>query len=166
MKYSLERTNFFANQIKHNNCLVDLNFFICKEGCLVNMPFFLNNEVALDLDEVERNTARVESRQQNKSMDSAFVVKNDLNNESIVLVEFRFNYRSMRNLKAKDLRGKKKFSSALIKNMGFTNIHTDFYYVFDSNLKEQARRYFRSLYPHIPNKFKPVTIDDIKELYF
>lgn len=166
MKYCLERTNYFANQIKYSNCIVDLNLFICREGCTENMPLFLNNEVAVDLDQVEKSVARNESRQQNKSMDSAFIVKNESNNESIVLVEFRFNYQSMKNLKAKDLRGKKKFSSKLIKEMGYTNIHTDFYYVFDSNLKEQARRYFRSLYPHIPNKFKPVTIGDIKDLYF
>jgi len=83
-----------------------------------------------------------------------------------MFVEFRFNYKSMKNLKAKDLRDKKKFSKKHVNDFGYTNIHQNYYYIFNPDLKAQARRYFRSLYPSMPNNFKPITISELKDNFF
>lgn len=166
MKYSRYYTIKFGLKTGFKDCLVNLNHLISKEGCLESMPFFNEKDIVLDMDCVESKIARSESRTNNKSMDCCFIAKDINNNEIIIFVEYRFNYKSMKNLKSKDLRDKKKYSTYNLKNIGYTNIHPNFYYVFDPNLKQQARRYFRSLYPSMPSNFKAISISDLKSDFF
>lgn len=166
MKYSRIETIRFGIQIGFKDCLTNLNNLLIKDGCLESMPFFDEKNIVLDMDCVERKIAKTEKRSNNKSMDSLLLIKDSAGNTEIVFVEYRFNYKSMRNLKAGDLKNKKKYSERHIKNKGFTNIHSKYYYIFDSGLKAQARRYFRNLYPLMPNNFKPISISDLKSMFF
>jgi len=166
MKYSNCSTVKFGSTIGFEECLSNFNNLIVKDGCLEKMPFFEDDDVVLDMDGVEGKIAKAKNRCNNKSMDSLFIASDINGIESVVFVEFRFNYKSMKNLKAKDLRGKKKYSTENINDLGYTNIHDKYYYVFDPSLKAQARRYFRSLYPSMPNNFKPITILDLKDSFF
>lgn len=166
MKYSNEKTREMAKAIGFPKCLEDLNTIVSRDGCLVAMPYFTKMEIVIDMDCVESNIARSEGRNNNKSMDSAFVTLDEDGSSKIVFAEFRFNYKSMKNLRAKDLRGKKKYSLQNLKQLGELNFHDKFYYIFNDNLKEQARRYFRSLYPSMPNNFKPITIEEMKVAFF
>lgn len=166
MRYSNQETKNLATFIGYPESLEDINTIISRDGCLEAMPFFINEEVVIDMDCVEKKIARSEGRCNNKSMDSAFVALDADGNCSIVFVEYRFNYQSMKNLRAKDLRGKKKFSHKNLVDLGVTNFHNKYYYIFNDNLKEQARRYFRSLYPSMPNNFIPLTIIDLKTIFF
>jgi len=166
MKYSRISTIKLGIQAGFKDCLSNLNSLIVKDGCLEAMPFFDASDIVLDMDCVESKIAKSQGRANNKSMDSLFVVKDSNGQCEIVFVEFRFNYKSMNNLKAKDLRGKKKYSLQNINSFGYTNIHKNYYYVFNPDLKAQARRYFRSLYPSMPNNFKPITISDLKADFF
>lgn len=166
MNYSKISTIRFAINIGFKDCLTNLNNLISKEGCQEPLPFFEIDTLVLDTDCIESKIARRESRNNNKSMDSAFICKDASGNQIIIFAEFRFNYKSMKHLKAKDLRAKKKYSTKNFTNLGYNNIHDKYYYIFEPNLKQQARRYFRSLYPSMPNNFKPITIADLKDLFF
>lgn len=166
MKYSKIETIRFGIQIGFKDCLTNLNNLLVKDGCLELMPFFDEKYIVLDMDCVEEKIAKSEGRNNKKSMDSLFILKDSVGIKEIVFVEFRFNYKSMKNLKAIDLRNKKKYSERNIRNLGYTNIHNNYYYVFDPDLNAQARRYFRSLYPSMPNNFKPITISNLKNNFF
>jgi hypothetical protein len=166
MKYSKFSTIKLGIQTGFRDCLSNLNTLIVKEGCLEGMPLFDNSDVVLDMDCVESKIAKSEGRTNKKSMDSLLVVNDSSGYSQIVFVEFRFNYKSMKNLKAKDLRGKKKYSKKNMNDLGFHNINNNYYYVFDPDLKAQARRYFRSLYPSMPSNFKPISISELKDIFF
>lgn len=166
MKYSRIETIRFGIQIGFKDCLTNLNSLLIKDGCLEVMPFFDEKNIVLDMDCVEAKIAKSEKRPNNKSMDSLLLIKDSFGNTEIVFIEYRFNYKSMKNLKAIDLRNKKKYSEKHIQNRGYNNIHSKYYYIFDPDLKEQARRYFRSLYPSMPNNFKPISISDLKSSFF
>lgn len=166
MTYSKEATITFSNSIGYSECLTDLNSLISNDGCVEKMPVFNDCCKVLNMDCVENKIAKLERRTNNKSMDSLFVARDENGTEEIVFVEYRFNYQSMKNLKIADLRGKKKFSTKNINNFGYTNIHSKFYYIFNSNLKAQARNYFKRQYPKMPNNFKPIDIMDLKNTFF
>lgn len=166
MTYSKEATVNFSNKIGYSECLTEINSLIIKDGCAERMPFFDCDCNILNMDCVENKIAKAEKRTNNKSMDSLFIIINENGLEEIVFVEYRFNYQSMKNLKIADLKGKRKFSTKNICDVGHTNFHSKFYYIFNSNLKAQARRHFRSLYPKMPNNFKAIDISELKNIFF
>jgi hypothetical protein len=163
MKYSLNETIGFAESINKKEALVDLNQLIAQEGCEEIMPVFINNEVVLDMDLVEKKTAKTESRTLNKSMDSAFIITNN-EDTKVLFVEFRFNYEKMRGLNRNALIEKVSGSIAVLNNN--PNIHNQYYFIFKSNLKYQAIRRFRNMNPSIPNNFIATDITDLKATFF
>lgn len=166
MRYSKLSTIRHGILIGFKECLTNLNALILKEGCPQKDCCFDPDVIVLDMDCVESKVARSENRTNNKSMDSMLMTKDPDGKDIAVFIEFRFNYKSMKNLRAKALRDKKKFSCKHLRQSGINEIHDNYFYVFDPNLKEQARRYFRSLYPSMPNNFKPITIRDLKDRFF
>lgn len=163
MKYSLIETINFADFINKKESLVDLNQLIVKEGCIDNMPVFTNCEVVLDMDLVEKITAKTENRILNKSMDSSLIIE-DKQNKKVLLVEFRFNYVNMKNLDKNDLYGKVNGSSSVLNNI--SNIHNQFFFIFNSNLKYQAIRRLRNMVPSMPSHYVATDIEGLKNVFF
>lgn len=163
MRYSNDKTLALATEIGRTDCLKDLNQMISHEGFTGALPFFGNSEIVLDMDCVEGKLASYEKRIPNKSMDSAFVISNG--KTEILLVEFRFNYRNMKNLDKRELFGKVSGSrNALISST--LNIQDNYYFVFDNNLKEQAKRRFRNMVPSMPTHYIATDLIDLKALFF
>jgi hypothetical protein len=165
MKYSETETRNLSAQINKDMCLEDLNDLIVKEGCSETLPVFVNNEIVLDMDCVELKLAKAESRKQNKSMDSAFVIAdNSGTKKDILLVEFRFNYTNMKNLDRNELEG--KVSGSLNSLKSITNIHTQHYFIFDSSLKNQALSRLNRMNPRIPTYYIATDISEFKSMFF
>ena len=164
-KYSLNETITFADLINKTCCLEDLNVLISREGCMETIPFFIENEVAIDMDCVEVLISNELSRNRNKSMDSAFIItENDFEESEILLVEFRFNYTCMRNIKKDSLLGKVEGTINALNNQ--LNIHPEYIFVFNSNLIQQAIRRFRNINPKLPTNYKITDIAGLKHLFF
>jgi hypothetical protein len=165
IKYSISDTLTLAAHINMSGCLKDLNNFILNEGCADAMPVFVGNEVVIDTDCIERKIARKERRNRNKSMDSSFVIIDDINSsKEIMLVESRFNYQNMKNLNQQELFDK---VIGTIQALNYpSNIHNKYIYIFNSNLKQQAIRRFRNMVPSMPNNYIATDIRDLKATYF
>ncbi len=165
MKYSRVETLNLAAQINKEECLEDLNKLILREGCSDTMPVFKKNEVVLDMDCVEYELATTEGRTFNKSMDSAFVIVNDDGTaREIILVEFRFNYQSLKNLDKDDLLDKVSGSTNALKNT--FSIHQRYIFIFNSNLKQQAINWLFRKYPRLPLSYIALDINDLKSVLF
>jgi hypothetical protein len=165
MRYSKPETLNLSAHLNRNNCLEDLNQLILNEGYSDVPPVSIDNKIVLNMDCVESELAKEEARNQNMSMDSAFViVSNDKSIKEILLVEFRFNYQSLTHLKRDDLLNKVSGSTNALKNT--LNIHQRYIFVFSSNLKEQAVRWLFRKYPRVPNNYVATDIAELKSLLF
>lgn len=163
MNYCFENTEKFAHQMQCLHCLEFFNTLILREGYNGEdkMPF-PDAHICLDMDNVEKTIAKTENRTTlNSSMDAAFV----LDNNEVLLIEFRFNYQNLKNLNANKLKSKQFYSEQIAKNHGYT-VHPNFYYVFESNMIEQARRRFRNFNPQLPQVYKPITIQNLKSEFW
>ncbi len=165
MKYAKKATVEFAKHIGKEECLEPVDQLIINEGCIDQNINFNGDELVLNMDCVEGKIALLEKRHCNKSMDSAFIAE-DLNGASqqIVFVEYRFNYVNLSNVKKQDLFGKVTGSTLALNNP--TNIHPNYYYVFNSNVKQQARSRFNRMNPAMPQHHIAVDMFDIKNLFF
>ena len=94
-------------------------------------------------------------------MDSAFLLKS----RKVVLVEYRFNYQNLKNLDSKKLTSKKFYSEQIVVKNKYL-VYSDFYYVFSSNVIEQARRRFRNFNPKLPQVYKVIELKDLKSMFF
>jgi len=164
IKYSKSETRNLATKTAVENCLSDINMLIEKEGCS-EPPIFANGEEMIDMDCVEKGAARAQERNLNKSMDAAFIANlQTTETNEVVLTEFRFNYRNLRNLKKQDLFGKVAGSTNVIN--GQEKILHKYYFIFESNIKHQAIRRFRNMIPSLPNNFIATDIHNLKALFF
>lgn len=165
MKYSKQATLDYAKAIDKEMCLEPVNTLIVNEGYNGSTTNFQGDEMIINMDCVEGRVASNDKRSPNKSMDSAFVIQDGSGTtHEIVFVEYRFNYKSMRNLDKSALYGKVNGSTFALKNP--TNIHGNYYFVFASNLKQQAIRHLYSLNPKMPQHYAAVDMEDIKSIFF
>lgn len=165
MKYSRTETLNLSDQIEQDLCLEYLNKLISDEGCSSPLPVFVNNEIVLNMDCVEADLANSNGRLKDKSMDSVFVIiDNNGANAEILLVEFRFNYQSFRNLKRDKMLG--KVSGSISALFPISNIHGKYIFVFESSLKNQAISRLNRMNPRIPTDYIAMDINDLKSIYF
>lgn len=165
MKYANQATVDFAKAIGKEDCLEPIDKLIIKEGCEDQFPDIKGDILVLDMDCVEWKDALIEKRDRFKSMDSAFIIENENEiNQEIVFVEFRFNYKNLSNLKKQELFDKVEGSTAAIKQN--VKINQNYYFVFNSNLKQQAISRFNRMNPAMPQHFIAVDMNDIREIFF
>ena len=164
MKYSREETLTLSNHIKKDQCLEYLNDLLIREGCSSIMPVFDNNEIVLDMDCVEHQNIRGTGIGARKSMDCAFVLTNaDGTLIEILLVEFKFNVRNLKQIDKWDLLDKVAGSKGSLSPL--TNIHGEHIFIFESKLKQQARRKFYMMNPRM-DELVTMDIHELKALYF
>jgi hypothetical protein len=164
MKYSKQATVEFAKNINKEECLEPINQLVVKEGFCEEI--LLDDDILLiNMDCVEAKVASSQKKTFNKSMDSAFLTKDSTGTkQEIVFVEYRFNYQNMKNLKKEELFGKVAGSTSALNTP--PNIHEDYYFVFNSNLKQQAISRFNRMNPAMPQHYKPIDMTDVKNLFF
>lgn len=160
-RYCINETKIFANEIWCLHCLTPINKLVLKEG-YVDKLLFKNELICIDMDKVEKVNAKDQSRTNlNSSMDSAFLLKN----RKVVLVEYRFNYQNLKNLNSKKLTSKKFYSEQIVLKNKYL-VYSDFYYVFSSDVIEQAKRRFRNFNPKLPQVYKVIELKDLKSKFF
>ena len=71
---------------------------------------------------------------------------------------------NLRNLDRKALLGKVSGSMNILNNI--LEIHDYYYFIFDSNLKQQAINRLRRMNPVVPSNFIATDIDDLKSIFF
>jgi hypothetical protein len=79
-------------------------------------------------------------------------------------MEFRFNYQNLKNLDRQKLIDKVKGSTTALSNP--TNLHKKYYFVFNSNLKQQAISRLNRMNPMIPQNYIAVDMRDVMDLFF
>lgn len=160
MKYSKQATVVYAGALSKKECLEPINDFILREGYNEGALGFATDDEVIDMDCVEHLIASHEKRNPSKSMDSSFIADND----EVVFMEFRFNYQNLKNLDRQKLIDKVKGSTTALNNP--TNLHKKYYFVFNSNLKQQAINRFNRMNPMIPQNYIAVDMGDVMELFF
>jgi len=164
-KYSKIETLNLSKRINKEQCLVDLDNLIINEGFSGAVPIFIQNEIVLDMDCVEKIVADEERRNRNKSMDCVLVIIDSINStKETLMVEFRFNYINMRNLDRNALYG--KVSGTKINLINELNTFNEYLFIFNSNMKQQAINRFRRMIPNLPINYVVLDIDDLKSRYF
>lgn len=147
-----------------NDCLKSLSDLAVAEGCVDTLPAYTSGIVVLDSDRIERKLSTALRRSPNKSMDLCCVISdNTLGLSEILLVELRFNYQNMKNLKKSDLYDKVNGTAAALAP---NTIHNKYYFIFNSSLKFQAMRRFRNMVPSMPQNFVATDMQDLLTLHF
>lgn len=163
MKYNKEKT--LKHEIADNfeNCVKILDELIEDEGYSGPLPIFDVEVEVIDMDCVELISASNQGRDQNKSMDCAFIIS-DHQNDKVVFAEFRFNYENLANLNRKSLIGKVTGSTAIIG--GSVPVLQEYAFIFESSLLQQARSRLSRMNPVIPNNYKAFDVEGLKHKYF
>jgi hypothetical protein len=164
MKYCFKTTTAQVVCCSYPACLEKLNDIIVRDGYDGTMPFFENNEVAINCDSVEKYDAKAEGRKEfNKSMDIAFGISNAMQAE-MLLVELRLNYVNPNNLDRKVLVEKMNGTLGVIKSS--VPIHNKTIFVFTSSVKAEARNRLARMDPKVPSSFIVMDINELKAVYF
>ncbi len=165
MKYCAQTTQDHKIAVEHE-CLQGLDELMIQEGYIGATPFFHPQVQILNLDIAESKVAAKEMRVPNKSMDLAFGLRDDSLNglKKMLLVELRFNYINMRNLKRSDLIGKVQESKLIMENN--PEVEGYFIFIFQTNIKAQATNRFFRMNPVVPSEYVVMDINDLKQKYF
>ncbi len=162
MKYSKIKTLTLSNSLNKSECLVNFNDLIINEG-YTGVLVFNETDIVLDMDCVELKIAQSEHRVNNSSMDCAFVI-DDESNEEVLLVELRFNYKNMKNLDRNKLLKKVLGSTLAIDNS--IPINNKYIFIFKKSLVQQAKNRLYRMMPKIPNNYLSMSIQELKTEYF
>ena len=158
-QYSSEKTKLHPISQKFPSCVKKIKDIVVIEGG--SNPSFAN-EVAVNLDNVEKILAKQQGRNLQKTMDMFFcIMSGKLVNT--VLSELRFNYTNYRNISFTEINGKVGYSSELVAS-NFP-IHKTYYLIFPSKIKEQANDFIRRN-NSIKSTYIALDIKDLKELFF
>ncbi len=164
MSYCRTTTENHSVAISHPSTLKDFNIINAKEG-YSGPAVFTNGEIVIDMDEAEAIISRNEGRVRRRSMDISFAVDNlNLSGKEMVLVELRYNYVNMQNLSRTILEEKVIGSLNVIGTS--VPIYTDYIFIFQSNLIQQARSRFFRMNPRINSNYVVMDINDLKVLFF
>ncbi|MFD1770842.1 hypothetical protein [Sphingobacterium suaedae] len=165
MKYSKSSTLNHPLAQSYPECVKDINQVIFDEDDNLVVPGNSFTEVeVIDLDCVESKVAKKEKRSPNKTCDITFVVENGTDSKSL-LVELRFNYKNLSNLKKDDLVGKVAGSKYLVEDDN-TSVHEKNIFIFQPNLVQQAINRMQRMNPRVPTDYTAMDIETLKSEYF
>lgn len=133
-----------------------------------DIVIFDDEFLGIDLDKLESLFAMRHRRNKNKSMDMGFLAVDENGQEVAVLVEYRLNYKSPKNLDRNELEGKVKWSSRLVRHLFKRNIHVVQYFVFATEKYPMIRRKINDMKreSNDVNQFKAVTIQMLFDEFF
>ncbi len=142
-------------------CVQKINAVCIKDGAKHTC---FTNEVCLNIDDFETFLAQHEKRDKQKTMDFSFGVNIENRNEQkMILVELRLNYTNWRNISKKELDDKINHSKVILGHSPI--ISNQYYFVFKSDLKQQAHNHLRRLYLN-RNFVFGVDLNELKNNFF
>ena len=158
--YCKTTTESHPLSLKHKDCLKGINEIIFQEGGKKNI--FEHHQTALDLDDIEVKLKYPERR---STMDMSFGISVDTKNPKMVLVDLKFNHKSAKTLGKYDLESKINGSLDLLSRD--IQILGEYYFIFNDNLKNEARSHFNRLFAGHPNcKYIPLKLTELKKMFF
>lgn len=152
MIYCEHTTKNHPISLSHPSCLEELSNVIKNEGG--NNSGCPTNCFVLNLDKLVKNN----NFSHMSSMDISFGISTERINPKIVLVEFKYNLKSPKNITKNEIEDKINDSITLLSRE--PSINNEYYFVFPSKIKEQALRHFYSLF----RKNTKYLITDTEEL--
>jgi hypothetical protein len=165
MKYCEQTTRGHEiNQRTNGACLSSINEVIEKDDSTKTNLIFERDVIVINLDEAEKVISRGQQCKPSKSMDICFGLTNKEFNLSILLVEFRFNYRNMRNLDKSELDGKLQGSKKLLGES--ISIKDEYIFIFQKDLQQQAKSRLQRMNPRVPSNYVVMNIYELKNKYF
>lgn len=136
MKYCKATTLQHPLAKRYPACLQELWSCIKQEGGKGTL--FCHKEICINLDEVEKQTGRGDRE---ATMDVTVGLSKEGKNREMLLVEFRFRYKSPRNISEANIRDKINHSRDLLEG----TVSRDYIFIFTSN-KNEARSHFNRLF--------------------
>jgi hypothetical protein len=125
---------------------------------------FFGAELGMNMDFVEHRLASFHRRSPNRSMDMAVGLCNEMGAQEVLFVEFRFNYINLQNLNRVVLEGKVLGTNDIFR--GHYPVREEYIFIFQSNLKEQAKNRIQRMIPQVPSSFAVMDIAELHEKYF
>jgi hypothetical protein len=161
MRYHKKTTISHPLSISHPQHIEQINTIIRNEGGTI-FPF-TNNEVALNLDKVKKNSTNNDINRM-KSMDIVIGLNNTSGNSPLsLLVDFKLNCNGTKSISDGDYKDKIKHSKILLFGSGMP-VHNKYVFIFKDSLINQSR----SIISRILNN--PLTdvlkINEFKTKYF
>lgn len=164
MKYDKNSTLTHSLAVKLPLIAIDLDLIIHNEDDLsLSVKNNFPDSKVLDMDLAEVETAKLEARLRNSTMDCSFAIT-ELEDTKILLVEFRFNYVNLKNLNRNKLIDKVTGSISLLGNS--IDIFPEYIFIFQPGLKAQAQRRLFMMNPKIPTNYIAYEVNDLKARFF
>lgn len=164
MKYSKPETLNEFQSSPFFGCITNLNVLVSKEG-FKGEPVFETDAIVLNLDCAEELLANSFSRLRESSMDCCFVITDESKSlNEVLLVEFRYNYTNLKNVNRKKIVNKVEGSKRLLSDS--FRIHDINIFVFQSNLKEQAKYRFNRILPRFPMNYKIMDTEELMTTFW
>ncbi|OFX26535.1 MAG: hypothetical protein A2033_00025 [Bacteroidetes bacterium GWA2_31_9] len=135
MKYCQQTTLSHPLSKRFPQHLSEINLIIREEGG-GEYPF--NKEVALKLDKVKDSSENPHIKKM-KSMDMVLGIKDENNNLSSLIVDFKLDCKNAVNISESDCRDKIKHSKILLFGSGIS-VYNKYVFIFNNALLEISRR--------------------------
>lgn len=170
MKYC-DRCTIMHNRVSTFPLIVeDIYDIFQKDGCELSTtsPFFGENYMVINGDELERNFCFLDGRNlstKKKSVDIIFLVKDVSNKQEVIFVELKLNSKeNFHKLNKSSFRDKTDNSK---KAMGNTVAFSRKYYIiFNSKVINEAKRFLYRQNPRLNNDFVALTTIEIFNKFF
>lgn len=156
MKYCKATTLQHPVAKKYPVCLQELLSCIKQEGGKGTV--FCHKEICINLDEVEKQKGRGDRE---ATMDVTVGLSHEGKNREMLLVEFRFRYKSPRNISEANIRNKINHSRDLLGGTA----SKDYIFIFTSN-KNEARSHFNRLFRGKNVSCRIMDEDEFYSIYF
>ena len=157
--YASEKTRQHPVSLKFHDCVERIDDIIIREG---GDKDTFTEEVAINLDKVEKNLARRQKRNLQKSVDMAFCIIYG-KETNVVLTEIRLNVKKKFEISRSELEAKVRHSEEIL--ISEIKIHKKYYYIFPKEKLGKANYQLRSLFKHEPYHIA-LDIEGLKELFF
>jgi len=158
-KYSYTKTINLELSKQFKNCLNNINNLAKQEGYKGRDLF--KDEIVLNLDCVEKKKAN--KRDIDNSMDFTIITEKNNKVDKALLVDFKLNAKSGKNIDKANIEKKLKFSKALLTE--FTTIHNFSILIYNHKFVKEADYTLRRIFNNKPT-LTAITIKDLKESIF
>ncbi len=160
LNYCIETTKNHPIVLLHKDCIQNIHDVCLKDGA---KRTGFTTEVCINIDAIEAADAKKNKKQRERTMDFCFGVKSKNNKPNMVLVELRLNYKKVVNLDKKELDEKITHSKDILGHSPI--ILNKYYFVFQTNIRQQAVYYLRRLYIN-KNDVLGIDLDELQAIYF
>jgi len=158
-KYSYTKTINLEISKQFSDCLIDINSLAKQEGYKGSDLF--NDEVVLNLDCIEKKKAK--KKNIDNSMDFTIITKQNKKTDKALLVDFKLNAKSGKNIEKANIEKKLKYSKGLLTE--FTTIHNFSILIYNHKFVKEANYTLRRIFYNKPTIIA-ITINELRDKIF